>query len=141
MSTALSTVTAFPKPITMAKYLAERLNIQNVPEKADTKAVVALAEAQGHSKDVIKAIRKDHKAVKDKHYVDSALTIAVFAADQRIRKSLREVVNKKTGKRIGFNATFREEKSKGVGMSARIAQLEKLLADANAKLAGLPSAS
>lgn len=103
-----------------------------------TKEVVALCEGAGRTKDQIKADRGELDTLRKQHYVQSAMVVAMLAADPSLRKSVRVAHNAK-GEAIGANITVRKERSASVTGAVRIATLEKQLADALAKLAALPA--
>lgn len=98
------------------------------------KELTALCVAKGHSADVVKAWRKEFDGLRKQHYIESGMVVGMLAADPSIRKSVRLAKNAK-GEVIGANATFRKERSAAVGGAVRIAQLELLVAQLQAKLA------
>lgn len=119
-------------------FVAEKLGV-TLParakgEKRPTgKEFTALCVAAGYTEEQVKALRKEFDGVRKTHYVNSGIAVAMLAADPNIRKSVRESRNAK-GELIGFNATFRKEKSASQTQAVRIAQLEAQLASALRRL-------
>lgn len=102
------------------------------------KEVVALCIAAGSTAEQVKVWRTELDAERKQHYVHSGMAVAMLAADPSIRKSVRESRNK-AGDVIGYNATFRKERSASMSGAVRIAQLEALVTQLQARLA-LPAA-
>ncbi len=134
-------VTGLPKS---RDFIATKFGV-TIPERAkgekpiSNKELLALVVAAGHSEADFKAAKKEFDVVRSEHHINSGMAIAMMASNPNIRKSLREAKNK-DGQVIGFNASFRKERSSAQSKANRIAELERQLAAAVAKLAALPVA-
>lgn len=135
---------AFPKLQNAREYIATKAGITLPAHVKGTpsltgKELTAMCVAAGKTEEQVKAWRKEFDGVRKQHYIDSGVAIAMLAANPAVRKSVREARNK-AGEIVGYNASFRRERSAAVSGATRIAQLEKQLADALARLNALPVA-
>lgn len=134
---------AFPKLQNARDFIAAKAGITLPVHVKGTpvltgKELLALCVKAGKTEEQVKAWRKEFDGVRKQHYVDSGMAVAMLAANPAVRKSVREARDK-NGTVVGYNATFRRERSAAVGGATRIAQLEKQLADALTRLAALPA--
>lgn len=125
------------------EYIAEKAGITLPAHVKGTpgltgKEVTALCVTAGKTEEQVKAWRKEFDGVRKQHFIHSSMAVAMLAADPSIRTTLRPSLNKK-GECIGGSATFRRERSASQSQAQRIAQLERDLATALARLA-LPAA-
>lgn len=131
-------ITAVP---TFANFVAERTGIvlpaRVKGDKAlSSKELKEMIVAAGHPDTMLKQLRKELDARRVQYHTKSAVTAAALAAHPSIRTSLREAKNK-DGEVIGFNASFRKERSKTASQASQIAILQAKLEAATAKLAAL----